>query len=77
MEIFCEDPNRNLVNPIGDEVGGENIDRIMQMAEQDDDAKENGDSQKETAELFVVPKNKRQEERESRMSRKEHVILES
>jgi len=73
MVVLGEKPNRDLVNPIRDEIGGKDIDRIMQMAEQDDNAKENGDSQKKPAKLFVVPKNQRQEEREACMPREEQI----
>ena len=75
--IFREKPNRDLVNPVGDEVGGEDINRIVEMPEQDNDAKENRHPKEKPAEGFVVPEDQGYEKGEAGMAREKQVSRES
>ena len=60
-----------MEDAIGDEKGGENIDSVMQMSEQNYDGKKSSDENKNLAQNFILPKNKSQEKRQTGMTREE------
>lgn len=76
MKVLCKKPFGDFVDPKGDEEGGKDVNRIVEMTEQDDNAEEERRCQKYPAQNFFIPENESHEERKSGMSGKEEVSRE-
>ncbi len=73
MKVLCEEPFGDFVDSKSDEEGGKDVDRIVVMAEQDDNPEKNRRCHENPAQNLFVPENESHEERESGMSGKEEI----
>ncbi len=60
-----------MKNGIGNEISGENVDRIMQVAQKDYDGKKERETEENIPEIFIIPEHEREEERQPGMPGKE------
>ena len=73
MKVLCEEPFGDFVDSKSDEEGGKDVDRIVYMAEQDDNPEKERRCQEYPAQNLFIPKNEGHEERKPGMSGKEEI----